>query len=100
MLLRSGDVIVMSGPQCRRAYHGKYNRSDPHTHKPNNMLLGIPRILETGPPPDLLQGEVCDRDWKLYGDYIQHSRININVRQVFPSKRFEHQVMKTKSNAC
>ena len=23
ILLRSGDVVVMSGPQCRRAYHGK-----------------------------------------------------------------------------
>lgn len=22
ILLRSGDMVVMSGPQCRRAYHG------------------------------------------------------------------------------
>ncbi len=24
ILLRSGDVVVMSGPRCRRAYHGLY----------------------------------------------------------------------------
>lgn len=24
ILLRSGDVVIMSGPACRRAYHGKY----------------------------------------------------------------------------
>ena len=23
ILLRSGDVVVMSGPHCRRAYHGE-----------------------------------------------------------------------------
>ena len=22
ILLRSGDVVIMSGPECRRAYHG------------------------------------------------------------------------------
>ena len=25
ILLRSGDVVIMSGPECRRAYHGKYS---------------------------------------------------------------------------
>lgn len=25
ILLRSGDVVVMSGPVCRRAYHGAFN---------------------------------------------------------------------------
>jgi len=23
ILLRSGDVLIMSGPRCRRAFHGK-----------------------------------------------------------------------------
>jgi alkylated DNA repair protein alkB homolog 1 len=23
IILRSGDVLVMSGPRCRRAFHGK-----------------------------------------------------------------------------
>jgi len=23
ILLRSGDVVIMSGPECRRAYHGQ-----------------------------------------------------------------------------
>ena len=35
ILLRSGDIIVMSGPGCRRAYHGELSMyikslSDPH----------------------------------------------------------------------
>lgn len=24
ILLRSGDVLIMSGPACRRAYHGSF----------------------------------------------------------------------------
>jgi hypothetical protein len=26
ILLRSGDVVIMSGPECRRAYHGQFMR--------------------------------------------------------------------------
>ncbi|KAI0261000.1 2OG-Fe(II) oxygenase superfamily-domain-containing protein [Gloeopeniophorella convolvens] len=44
LLLRSGDVVVMAGPACRRAYHG----------------------------------------WAPYARYMRTTRINVNVRQVFP----------------
>src|SRR5437016_2765006 len=52
ILLRSGDVIIMSGPACRRAYHG------------------VPRILEGTLPHHLrsqgLDGETFRREWEPY----------------------------------
>ncbi|KII88992.1 hypothetical protein PLICRDRAFT_159996 [Plicaturopsis crispa FD-325 SS-3] len=63
ILLRSGDVVIMSGPACRRAYHG------------------VPRILEGTLPLHLSAG---DLDWEPYAEYLKTTRININVRQVFP----------------
>ncbi|KAH9929633.1 hypothetical protein B0H21DRAFT_781123 [Amylocystis lapponica] len=65
ILLRSGDVVIMSGPACRRAYHG------------------VPRILEYTLPPHL-DGHDDHDDWELYKEYLHTTRININVRQVFP----------------
>ncbi|KAI0637376.1 hypothetical protein C8Q77DRAFT_1097243 [Trametes polyzona] len=64
ILLRSGDVVVMSGPACRRAYHG------------------VPRILEGTLPPHLEGGD--EADWEIYEEYLRGTRINVNVRQVFP----------------
>ncbi|RPD59157.1 hypothetical protein L226DRAFT_553635 [Lentinus tigrinus ALCF2SS1-7] len=64
ILLRSGDIVVMSGPACRRAYHG------------------VPRILEGTLPPHLEGGS--DADWEYYEEYLRGTRINVNVRQVFP----------------
>ncbi|KAF8654179.1 hypothetical protein AX16_003708 [Volvariella volvacea WC 439] len=58
ILLRSGDVLIMSGPVCRRAYHG------------------VPRILE-GTLPSLFD-EDDDKDWESYKEYMQTTRININ----------------------
>ncbi|KAL5637017.1 hypothetical protein ACGC1H_000856 [Rhizoctonia solani] len=68
ILLRSGDVVIMSGPGCRRAYHG------------------VPRILENSTPAHLteLEGDQGDR---LVSEYIKNARINCNVRQVFPNTR-------------
>ncbi|KIJ68929.1 hypothetical protein HYDPIDRAFT_172447 [Hydnomerulius pinastri MD-312] len=69
ILLRSGDVVIMSGPACRRAYHG------------------VPRILENTLPEHFSQPPEADcgiADWEPYKDYMQATRININVRQVFP----------------
>lgn len=67
ILLRSGDVIVMSGPVCRRAYHG------------------VPRILEGTLPAHLGEGiNIDDELWTPYARYMDTTRININVRQVFP----------------
>ncbi|KAG7452572.1 uncharacterized protein BT62DRAFT_958504 [Guyanagaster necrorhizus] len=64
ILLRSGDVVIMSGPACRRAYHG------------------VPRILDDTLPPHL--ADCGDEDWARYASYMSKTRININVRQVFP----------------
>ncbi|KAI7907921.1 uncharacterized protein BX663DRAFT_492426 [Cokeromyces recurvatus] len=67
--LHSGDVIIMTAI-ARRAYHG------------------VPRILD-GTLPDYLspEGHYEDSpDWKIYGDYMTTTRINLNIRQVFSSK--------------
>jgi alkylated DNA repair protein alkB family protein 1 len=69
ILLRSGDVIIMSGPACRRAYHG------------------VPRILEGSLPPHLKTENIDSGEhveWAPYDQYMRTTRININVRQVFP----------------
>ena len=68
ILLRSGDIIIMSGPVCRRAYHG------------------VPRVLEGTLPAYLGEGANIDGElWTPpYARYMDTTRININVRQVFP----------------
>ncbi|KAG8729827.1 hypothetical protein FRC12_020681 [Ceratobasidium sp. 428] len=63
ILLRSGDIVIMSGPGCRRAYHG------------------VPRILEGTTPSHLLSSD------PLVAEYIKNARINCNVRQVFPTQQ-------------
>ncbi|KAG6911483.1 hypothetical protein DXG01_014557 [Tephrocybe rancida] len=60
ILLRSGDVVIMSGPECRRAYHG------------------VPRILDNTLPPHLRN---LDEDWEPYKTYLRTTRINVNARQ-------------------
>lgn len=44
-------------------------------------IAGVPRILEDTLPPHL---NLEDRDWKPYREYMSTTRINVNVRQVFP----------------
>jgi alkylated DNA repair protein alkB homolog 1 len=84
ILLRSGDVVIMSGPECRRAYHGARCF---FAHKLwltfNRSLKGVPRILEATLPPHLHASD-DDYDWKPYEKYMCSTRINVNVRQVFP----------------
>lgn len=65
--LRSGDIIVMTKP-CRKSFHG------------------VPLIIEDTLPDYLSnKNEYADSpDWKLIGDYLSTSRINLNIRQVFP----------------
>lgn len=67
IVLRSGDVVIMSGPRCRRAYHG------------------VPRILEGSLPVYLKKSEDHDEDWDLIAEYLETTRLNINARQVFPT---------------
>lgn len=68
ILLQSGDVVIMSGPTCRRAYHG------------------VPRILEGTLPRHLTESEDHENqiEWEPYKEYMRTTRININMRQVFP----------------
>ncbi|PCH38450.1 hypothetical protein WOLCODRAFT_161586 [Wolfiporia cocos MD-104 SS10] len=74
ILLRSGDVVIMSGPACRRAYHG------------------VPRILEGTLPPHLQHNASSGGEmWEVYEQYLRSARININVRQVFP-RGFDPQI--------
>ncbi|GAA5935627.1 uncharacterized protein JCM15063_001758 [Sporobolomyces koalae] len=74
ILLRSGDGLIMSGREGRRAYHG------------------LPRVLEDT-LPDYLRARPSEsdgtdslafdeqREWQLYGEYLERgSRININLR--------------------
>lgn len=65
IILRSGDVLIMSGPACRRAYHS------------------VPRILNGTLPTHLLEDDE-DENWEPYAQFMSTTRININVRQVFP----------------
>lgn len=65
ILLRSGDVVILAGG-CRRAFHG------------------VPRILENHEVPTFLTGQ-DGPNWRPFANYIRNTRININVRQVFPA---------------
>lgn len=52
----------------------------------NDTTLGVPLIIE-GSLPDYLSNnnEYSDSpDWKLFGDFMSTSRINLNIRQVYP----------------
>ncbi|GAA6005778.1 hypothetical protein JCM11491_004006 [Sporobolomyces phaffii] len=77
ILLRSGDALIMSGRQGRRAYHG------------------LPRVLENTLPDYLRsQASIANEDgaasageslgadgWEKYGEYLERgARININLR--------------------
>ncbi|KAG5463312.1 MAG: hypothetical protein BJ554DRAFT_315 [Olpidium bornovanus] len=68
ILLRSGDILVMSGPS-RKCFHG------------------VPRVLEGSLPsylrPDSADARSEDSGWDLVGAYMEQSRINLNIRQVF-----------------
>jgi hypothetical protein len=56
------------------------------------FLLGVPRIIE-GSLPNYLSNENEYNDspnWKLFGEFMSTSRINLNIRQVYPPGE-EHQ---------
>ncbi|KAJ3312135.1 hypothetical protein HDV04_003389 [Boothiomyces sp. JEL0838] len=60
--LKSGDMVVMSGPG-RRAFHG------------------VPLVIKDT-LPDTLKAN-GDTDWDLFQDYLSHTRVNLNLRQVY-----------------
>ncbi|BEI80096.1 hypothetical protein CcaverHIS002_0106250 [Cutaneotrichosporon cavernicola] len=65
LILRSGDVLIMSG-RGRQAYHG------------------VPRILEDSLPAHLRPREDDSPTLAAVKRWISTARINVNARQVFP----------------
>ncbi|KAI8876631.1 hypothetical protein K501DRAFT_261852 [Backusella circina FSU 941] len=67
LYLRSGDMVVMTGP-CRRVFHG------------------VPLIIEDSLPDYLStsnnNNNNDDDDYKLYSEFMKTARINLNIRQV------------------
>ena len=86
ILLRSGDAVVMAGPRCRRAYHGRVSFKVSLRISISDAMCfqGVPRILERSLPGHLQPGNEHSSDWDVFGRYMQTTRINVNVRQVFP----------------
>lgn len=84
ILLRSGDLVIMSGPACRRAYHGTWLTTERVSGSCLSIIAkGVPRILENTLPPHMSYVE-NEPDWPAFKTYMESTRININVRQVFP----------------
>lgn len=73
--------MVMSGPRCRRAFHGTCYDDIASQNLMDSSITGVPRILDGTLPKYLSDG---NGDWELFSDYMATTRININVRQVFP----------------
>ncbi|KAI8610856.1 hypothetical protein BC830DRAFT_1260688 [Chytriomyces sp. MP71] len=66
LVLRSGDIVVMSGAS-RRCFHG------------------VPRILAGTLPPHLRidAGSDEEEDWRVFGSFLEEgARVNVNVRQI------------------
>ncbi|KAJ3320283.1 hypothetical protein HDV06_005427 [Boothiomyces sp. JEL0866] len=60
--LKSGDMVIMSGPG-RRAFHG------------------VPLVIKDTLPENLKANG--DKEWELFEDYLSHTRVNLNLRQVY-----------------
>lgn len=82
LLLRSGDTVIMSGPRCRRAYHGGISSQPINNQLIVDMFVGVPRILDNTLPSHF--SAAGDEEWAPYEEYLRTTRVNINVRQVFP----------------
>lgn len=94
LLLKSGDIVVMTGP-CRKAFHGKFSRSAFHLWVSlMRFQIGVPLIIENTLPDYLSNNNQYDDapDWKLFGDFMSTSRINLNIRQVYPKQQSEETV--------
>lgn len=81
----------MSGPACRRAYHGLpvVYFLIAFSFSLGTVSIGVPRILEGTLPPHLEGSDgspsnSSEDDWGAYEEYLRGTRINVNVRQVFP----------------
>lgn len=74
----------MAGPVCRRAYHGMSYSGIPRKERGSDLPQGVPRILPGTLPNHLVIDPDDEEEWVPYHKYIANSRINVNVRQVFP----------------
>jgi len=56
--------------------------------------IGVPLIIENTLPDYLSNNNQYDDapDWKLFGDFMSTSRINLNIRQVYPKQQSEETV--------
>jgi alkylated DNA repair protein alkB homolog 1 len=58
------------------------------------VILGVPRVFDNTLPPHFFAAHDEEEpipEWLIYEEYLQTTRININVRQVFP-KGFDPQL--------
>lgn len=63
---------------------------------PTHIMLdtGVPLIMQDTLPDYLSNNNQYDDapDWKLFGDFMSTSRINLNIRQVYPRNQSEDTV--------
>lgn len=90
MLIRSGDVVIMSGAS-RLCYHGvprilssdqvPWNDVDLESEclqRKEKNLASFPSCLSS----EIIHSCAEDCFWEPFGNYLRTSRINMNVRQV------------------
>lgn len=87
--LNSGDIVVMS-KQSRLCYHGVPKIIRANSEPWNKKSSGC----STHSVDSVFDKEVianCTQDWhwKLFNDYLNNSRININVRQVLYERQIK-----------
>ncbi|KFB49033.1 AGAP000155-PA-like protein [Anopheles sinensis] len=79
ILLRSGDVLAMTGAS-RQCYHAV-----PRVFSDSELPEGVGKCIDRWKRTIYNTSQtdpMCENDWSLIDDYVQHCRININVRQV------------------
>ncbi|XP_067011569.2 nucleic acid dioxygenase ALKBH1 [Anabrus simplex] len=106
MFLRSGDIVIMSGPS-RLCYHGvprilpaascewdKVLPSDGHRELANQTQTKRLKLSHEGMKyselfdKSIVDGCVKEEFWKPFRKYLSDSRINMNVRQVlYPDQK-------------
>ncbi|KAJ8968900.1 hypothetical protein NQ317_008837 [Molorchus minor] len=80
IFIRSGDIIVMT-KESRVAYHGipKILKADSHVWNLVDIYDSCNMCKEHSDVIGISKDEFL---WKPFGDYLNNSRINVNVRQV------------------
>ncbi|XP_076834903.1 nucleic acid dioxygenase ALKBH1 isoform X2 [Brachyhypopomus gauderio] len=87
MFMRSGDVMVMSGPS-RLLYHAVPCLVAAPASEPLPSCLGARPTEDAA--EDALVRPVSEQDWEVCSRYLLTSRVNMTVRQVLgPGRTFE-----------